>query len=167
MAYVSRSTSQHFPFLVLPDHKIYKVGGKCGLAMFPRSRLGLGWQCEDPYRSGDSIPPLLGLFGALGDPFGTIFLFWGCPPGSPLFVLLYPYSPGVAVLCCVLIFVPLCKFTSPITRLPLLSNVLLNTLDRARASALAPARCAGMCTGKLLILPAFNTSNITGYGQCF
>ena len=23
-----------------------------------------------------------------------------------------------------------------------------------------------VCTGKLLILPAFNTSNITGYGQC-
>ena len=92
----------------------------CGLASLPRSRPGLWWQRGDPYWSGDSIPALLGLLGALGGRFGAIFLFWRCPPGSPLFSLLYPYSPGVAVLCCVLIFVPLCRILKTI-------NMLLRT----------------------------------------
>ena len=82
--------------------KLAKLERKCGLASLPRSRPGLGWQCGDPYRSGDSIPALFGLFRALGGRFGAISLFfWG-----PLLFPYYPYYIPIPPvwLCCIFLF---------------------------------------------------------------
>ena len=59
-----------------------------------------GWGGNEGIRIGQGIRfhPFSAYLGPWGGRFGTMFLFLGCPPGPALFSLLYPYSPGVAVL---------------------------------------------------------------------
>ena len=75
--------------------------------IFERSRgAGVDMRRDVSARGFDctSFQPICGSGGSIRDHFPI----WGCPPGPALFSLLYLYPPGVAVLCCVLIFVPLC-----------------------------------------------------------
>ena len=97
--------------------QLAKLEGKLAWQAF--QEVAQGWGGNEGIRIGQGIrfQPFSTDFGPWGGRFGTIFLFWGCPPGSPLFSLLYPYSPGVAVLCCVLIFVPLCRHSLALSRL--------------------------------------------------
>ena len=105
-SYVSRSTSRHSPILV----GFYNTIGKVGRKMWPgkpcKKSTGAGLATRESIlvRGFDSTP-----FRPIWCPGGSIFSIWGCSPGSLLFSILYPYSPGVAVLGCVLIFVPLCR----------------------------------------------------------
>ena len=84
-----------------------KLGGNVGWQGF--QEVARGWGGNEGIRIGQGIRfhPFSAYFGPWGvdsDPFS----YFGVSPLGPHYFLLYPYSPGVAVLCCVLIFVPLC-----------------------------------------------------------
>ena len=66
LAYVSRSTSQHFPICVVPDHKIYKVGENVGWQGF--QEVARGWGGNEGIRIGQGI---------LFQPFSAYFGPWG------------------------------------------------------------------------------------------
>ena len=76
--------------------QLTKLEGKCGLASLPRSRPGQGGGNEG-IRIGQGIrfQPFSAYFGPWGVGSGPFSYFLGSPILSPLFVLFFPYSPGV------------------------------------------------------------------------
>ena len=98
LAYVSRSASRHSPIVIVFCYTIGKVGREMwpGKPSKKSPRAGVAMRGSVSVRGFDSSPFRL-LSGPVGSARGHFSIFLGTPIIS-LLSLLYPYSPGVAVL---------------------------------------------------------------------
>ena len=105
LAYVSRSTSRHFPILVVPDHKIHKVRGKMWPGKVSKKSPGAGVAMRGSVlvRGFDSTPfrPISGSGRSIRHHFPIL----GLPPWVPIIFPIISLFPrcGCAVFFCLIL----------------------------------------------------------------